>query len=111
MVRAILRSHGNIHVFYFNRSATSFPALPTLLAEIFPVRLGFAETNESQLAPKLRKEVGTNTGESLVNVIEHNDTIAWEQLTFPAVYLDGNRLPEALPIARTASWRASRTRS
>ena len=47
--------------------------------------------------------MGPSKGEGLVSVIDnHNDTIAWVQWTFPAVYLDCERLLEALPIARFA---------
>ena len=63
----------------------------------------------SDLAPKLRKETGTSKGEELLSVAGpplhglNADTIELEQWRFPTTDLDGERVPEAFPMARTAA--------
>jgi hypothetical protein len=63
----------------------------------------------SDLAPKLRKETGTSNGEKLFNVAGqplhgwNASMIEWEQWRFPTTDLDGERVPEAFPMTRTAA--------
>ena len=50
--------------------------------------------------------MSASKGEQQFNVAEalqewNGDTILWGQWRFPAVDLDGDRLPEALPMTRT----------